>query len=258
MKVYLAGTEKAYMPQVADDSPILVSFASSSQVKLLADLKGRDVVLDSGAFSAWTQGLHIDLDEYIQQIQSTPWLTAAIALDVICAPADEQMRNLDLIEQANLSVPIWPVFHEGDDIELLAEYVRRGYQKICLAGTVSRGKPALLSWVWSVIDEYPPHGTLQYHGLAMTQQAALMVFQGVLDSVDSTTWLTFARNGLTRNTHLLNGRSDDFWRQVRANVPIETWRLIGRFAVEDMCRKPLCERARQPEQGSLLDLLAEV
>ena len=78
-----------------------------------------DVFLDSGAFSAWTRGVEIDIQKYIEFIkQNQDVITVYANLDVISPgrfsmgtkeSAELTLRNQKIMEQAGLS-PL-PVFH---------------------------------------------------------------------------------------------------------------------------------------------------
>lgn len=214
MKMYFAGVKRKSLGDLAPDSPVLVSFAEADERKVARENRDRDLVLDSGAFAAWRRDKPIALCEYLDFLPQVPKLTACVALDVIQGSAEAQLLNLRGMQEAGLGIPVWPVFHEGDDPELLAEYLRLGYTKICLGGTVNRGRPAIIDWLWQVFNRFPPGPQLKYHGLAMTQSEILYTMQGWLDSVDSTTWLTFAKYGVKDNLHMFNGAEAGFLRQI--------------------------------------------
>lgn len=224
IKIYFAGVKRTYLPQLQADSPILLSYASSSERALLPELQGREVILDSGAFSVWRQGHQIDLDAYMTFVSAHPWLTAVVALDVIGGTAEQQLANLDQMEAARLPVTHWPVYHKGDDWDLLLEYRRRGYAKIGLSAAASIGQSSAIDWLWRVLRGCPPTATQAYHGLGLTQQEILATMDGWLESVDSTSWLTLAKYGFKRNAHLLNGRSKPCLRE------------MGRLLMEDIAQ----------------------
>lgn len=158
MDIFLAGMKRAYLPELEANSKVLVSFASHSEKAFLQnmDIEERNVILDSGAFSVWSKGASIEIQDYIDFVRAHPGLEGCIALDVIGGNAEAQLQNLAVMREAKLQTPIWPVFHEGDDMELLKQYIKDGYERICLAGTKSRGRACLQDWVWSVLDAAPP------------------------------------------------------------------------------------------------------
>lgn len=77
-----------------------------------------NLMLDSGAFSAWKSGKEIDIDALIVESLKPRW-TASVGLDVI-GSAEGTRKNLDYM-QAQGS-PAMPVFHIGDPWELLTYY----------------------------------------------------------------------------------------------------------------------------------------
>ncbi len=221
MKIYFAGVKTAYLKDLEPTDPILVSFANANEKNVIDVCKNKDIVLDSGAFTTWRSGRVIsdytqDIKIYCDFIKSkAEKIAAAIAMDVICGSAEDQLSNLDLMLSNGIDKDlIWPVFHEGDDIELLSEYILRGFQKIAIAGTVSRGKPELIDFLYSVFSKVPPSENVKYHGLAMTQQYVLRHMKKHFNSVDSTTWLGLAAYGLKGSSHLLKEKSINFYRKV--------------------------------------------
>jgi hypothetical protein len=221
VKIYLAGICAAYRPQV-EGRHLLVSFHEPSQRRLIT--KGWNAagwMLDSGAFSAWRLGSTIDLEEYMRFIDANEeHLDGYVALDVIpgapgrmptMAEAEEATQktkqNLDKMLQAGLS-PI-PVYHEGESIEVLDDYVSMGFPLIALGGTASRGKKQLMDWLLPIFQRHPDQ---RFHGLAMTQERIIRNLP--FHSVDSTSWLNFAKYGLDANLYLLKGRTVDFYRSL--------------------------------------------
>lgn len=233
MRIYLAGGQLGWREQL-EGHHLLVSYAEPQQLRLLT--AGWDVpgyYLDSGAFTVWRQGRAIDLAAYVEFIKRHEHLLAGyIALDVIPGepgrmPTEEEakiatdktMANLDLMRVAGLK-PI-PVYHEGEPIEVLDEYVRQGHDLIALGGTASRGRPEMVDWLLPLFERFPEQ---KFHGLAMTQ--ARIIRHLPFYSVDSTSWLNFARYGVESNTYLLKGRSQGFNR------------ALGIAALEDIARCP--------------------
>lgn len=86
---------------------ILVSYAYSLEpfVKVKDKSKYRDVMLDSGAFSAWKSGKVIEIGKYIEDCfkikQRHPDIKEIIALDVI-GDAKASMRNAIRMKEAGM------------------------------------------------------------------------------------------------------------------------------------------------------------
>lgn len=91
----------------------------------------RDWMMDSGAYSAYNSGKEIDLHEYINACHllkdSDPTLTEVIALDVI-GSGEGSLRNAVKMKEAGVGYAM-PVFHIGDDWEILKEYCK-GWDKV--------------------------------------------------------------------------------------------------------------------------------
>lgn len=221
MKIYLAGVCKAYRQEVKGNH-LLVSFAEQSQINLISqnwDCAGW--LLDSGAFSMWRRQKAVSLDKYMSFIDKTnQMLDGYFALDVIPGSpgkmptkdeakmaSDESLRNLQIME-LNGFRPI-PVYHEGEPIELLDHLVSRKYPLIALGATASRGRPEIVDWLLPIFQR---HKHQAFHGLAMTQRRIIEWLP--FESVDSTTWLNFAKYGLRGNEHLLRDKTPEFYRRL--------------------------------------------
>lgn len=221
MKIYLAGVCKAFRP-VVEGHHVLVSFHESSQTRLIS--QGWDVagwMLDSGAFSAWRGGRKIDLDGYMRFIdRHHHLLDSYVALDVIpgdpgrmptadeaSRATEETIQNLDKMIASGFR-PV-PVYHEGEPVAVLDHFVERRFPVIALGGTASRGRRELVDWLLPLFQRYPQQ---RFHGLAMTQERIIRNLP--FYSVDSTTWLNFAKYGIEGGAYLLKGRSLDFYRRL--------------------------------------------
>lgn len=75
----------------------------------------------------------------------------------------------------------------------------------------------------------------------MTQAEIITTMSQYLKSVDSTTWLSFARFGVKSNMNLLTGRSLSFYRQ------------LGRMVMEDMAENKPSTAPRKTNQLSLFE-----
>jgi hypothetical protein len=221
VKVYFAGVCAAYEPEVVGQH-VLVSFHEPAQTALISqnwNVKGW--MLDSGAFTAWKKRTEISLDEYMFFIEDhAHLLDCYVALDVIPGqpgrlPTEDEakyatertIQNLDRMVAAGFH-PV-PVYHEGEPIEILDEFVYRGFDLIALGATASRGRPSVVHWLLPIFERYPEQ---KFHGLAMTQQRLLEWFP--FYSVDSTTWLNLQKYGLARNEYLIKNKSPSFYRKV--------------------------------------------
>ncbi len=153
------------------------------------------IFLDSGAFSAWSQGVTIDIDEYIAFIKEHQhYLDVYAVLDSIGDP-EATLRNQDYMESKGLS-PL-PCFHYGEDIKYLNEYLSRGYDYIALGGMVPIGTAELMTWLDGLFSHSLCDGkgnpTIKVHGFGLTSLPLLLRYPWY--SVDSTSWVMIGRFG---------------------------------------------------------------
>jgi len=159
--------------------------------------KNVSLMLDSGAFSAWTKNAQIDIQEYIQFIKDhLHCIDHYFNLDVI-GEAEEGAKatydNQMIMEKAGLS-PI-PVYHCGEDISWLKQYAEDyGYVGIGgLAGTPTRYRHNQLKRVFLAIADKEGYPTVKLHGFAITSIRTMIEFPWY--SVDSTSWVLTSRYG---------------------------------------------------------------
>lgn len=150
--------------------------------------------LDSGAFSAWSKGLQIDIDEYIDFIKvNEKYIDVYSVLDSIGDP-ELTLKNQAIMEKAGLS-PI-PCFHYGEDIKYLKCYLQK-YNYIALGGMVPIGSADLSVWLDSIFSEYICDSTglpiCKIHGFGMTSLKLVLRYPWY--SIDSTSWVATGRFG---------------------------------------------------------------
>lgn len=145
----------------------------------------REWVMDSGAFSAFKSGKHIDLQEFIDvvlEIQETdPSLVEVFGLDVI-DDWEQGLRNVE--EMWRQGVKAIPTYHRGEPEEVLL-HIGDVYPKIAVSGT--GGRPMhrnekvrffnqCLTRVWPA----------KVHGFAVVDEECLRAIP--FHSVDSSSW----------------------------------------------------------------------
>lgn len=149
--------------------------------------------LDSGAFSAWSKGVTIDIDEYIAFIkQHKKYIDVYANLDVI-GNAKETLKNQQYMESKGLH-PI-PVYHKGEHTKYLKQYLQN-YNYIALGGMVGdRGN--LIYWLDSLFIDYLCDSSgmpkVKVHGFGLTSLPLLVRYPWY--SVDSTSWVMTGRFG---------------------------------------------------------------
>lgn len=139
-----------------------------------------EVFIDSGAFSADTQGVSIDIQDYIAYIKRYRHLITTYSnLDVIRNP-EGTWRNQQVMEDEGLA-PL-PVFHGGTDWSWLEHYIER-YPYIALGGLVGKIQSAR---GWLVRCFQMAKGRAVFHGFGVTAWGVLKDFPWY--SVDSSSW----------------------------------------------------------------------
>lgn len=161
------------------------------------DMMRRDgvkIFLDSGAFSAFTQGVEIDLEGYCDYIhRNQDIINVASVLDGIGDPL-KTWQNQQRMEQ--LGVRALPCFHYGEDERYLEHYVA-SYPYITLGGMVPINKAQLKLWLDRIWDRYltDENGMprLKVHGFGLTRLDLMQRYPWY--SVDSSSWVQSAGVG---------------------------------------------------------------
>ena len=180
---------------------------------------GTKVFVDSGAFSAWSRGRKIDVDEYIDYINTnTNELTLFASVDNI---PGELTRTPTLKEKQQSPILSWenymymrervkekdkllPVFHIGEDLKYLNNMCNiildgKHIPYIALGGTVGiRDRKIKENWYkqcFRVIKD-SKNPNVKVHAFGMTSLKILENFP--FASADSTSWLMVANNGNIR------------------------------------------------------------
>lgn len=199
---------------------------------------GIKVFLDSGAFSAFSQGVKIDIEKYCDYcLANADIIEHASVLDAI-GDCDGTWRNQMRMEQ--LGVNPLPCYHYGEPIEVLEWYVSR-YEYITIGGMVPISTPQLLLWldrIWEdVLADADGRPKLKVHGFGLTSLP--LMFRYPWYSVDSSTWVQWAANGMV----LIPGKagqvdvSNKSSRRKQLNQHIDSVSPIETAAIEEEIRK---------------------
>ena len=162
-------------------------FNSQKMVDAVRRHKER-IFLDSGAFSAFTQGASIDLKDYCNFIKRNEDIVdVASVLDAIGDPL-ETYRNQKRMEQ--LGVKALPCFHSGEDFRY-CEYYVANYEYITVGGMVGASTKDLINWLDVVWEKCLVDGAgrpkVKVHGFGITAEAIMERYPWW--SVDSSSWL---------------------------------------------------------------------
>lgn len=179
-----------------------------------------ELFLDSGAYSAWSQGKEINIDDYISFIKENEQVIDVYAnLDVI-GNAQATWANQIYMENAGLH-PL-PVFHYGEDEKWLQRILSRKYEYISLGGMVPISTKDLFQWldhIWLdyLVDKdgYP---IVKVHGFGLTSLRLMLRYPWY--SVDSTSWVVTGRMGSIYIPRQKGGKwiyDEDSWKVAVSN-----------------------------------------
>lgn len=156
---------------------------------------GIKVFLDSGAFSAFTQNVTVDIEKYCDYcLENADIIEQASVLDAI-GDCDGTWRNQMRMEQ--LGVRPLPCYHYGEPVEVLEWYISK-YDYITIGGMVPISTPQLILWLDRIWTDHltNPDGSpkIKVHGFGLTSLP--LMFRYPWYSVDSSTWVQWAANGM--------------------------------------------------------------
>ena len=154
-----------------------------------------DLFLDSGAFSAWTQKVQIDIQEYIAFIKAHEEVIEVYAnLDAIGDPV-KTWKNQKIMEKVGLT-PL-PTLHYGVDEKWIKRYLKLGYEYLALGGMVPISTDQLIPWLdWMFSEFFTDKDGLpiiKIHGFGLTSLPLMLRYPWY--SVDSTSWVITGRMG---------------------------------------------------------------
>lgn len=179
-----------------------------------------ELFLDSGAFSAWSQGKEINIDEYIQFIKDHKEVIDVYAnLDVI-GNAEATWNNQMYMEKAGLN-PL-PVYHYGEDKKWLKRILNKKYDYISLGGMVPISTQDLVHWLDDLFKNHlcdeKGMPTVKVHGFGLTSLRLMLRYPWY--SVDSTSWVVTGRMGSIYIPKSKNGKwiyDEDSWKIIVSN-----------------------------------------
>lgn len=171
------------------------------------------LMLDSGAYSAWTKDQPIDLRRYIKFIKANyDYLSTYVVLDVLPAgheslrtsqavedAAAQSFRNYEVMLDAGID-PI-PVFHQGEDFKWLERMLKLGVKYVGLSTrkdllVFERKQREWLDKCFSILPE-----DVRTHGFGITKIEYLKRYP--FYTVDSTRWALVAAYGNILMPHII-------------------------------------------------------
>lgn len=261
MNVYLSTWLEGNQKAVLDGRRVphrLISyehFKTASQKKreefLMKAADDLEVMLDSGAFSAWSNDKIITLDEYSGFILANPGqFDVVVNLDVIPGKWGQVPSQAEIDRSAGLgwenyyelkrriepsgAIPIH-VYHQGEDIKWLKKIIEE-----CEYFGVSPGNDRTTQQKIKWLDEIMPYLTddkgwaiRKFHGFGVTSEDLMLRYPWY--SVDSTSWVLTGRFGacfipLNGETHKVNF-SGDSPTKTQEGKHFDTYSKIHREAI---------------------------
>ncbi len=177
--------------------------------------ESRTLFIDSGAFTAWSKGKEIDVDEYISYLNNNiDNITLCASVDCIPgeltrkptmkelqeSPVNSWNNYLYMRERIKDKDKLLPVFHIGEDFKHLNKILNTKLDGdfipyIGLGGTVGLSSKVKSDWyntVFKVIRQ-SDNPNVKTHAFGMTSLPLLETYP--FTSCDSTSWLMTAVNG---------------------------------------------------------------
>lgn len=178
------------------------------------------VVLDSGAFSAWTKRLQIDLDEYAAFARrNSEFIDTVVNLDCIPgefgrvpdsaeveASAQKGWENLLHLEN-EWGIRAMPVFHMGERLKWLDRMIDHGCDYVGISPANDRTTNQKRAWLDDVYDhicDADGWPIIKTHGFGVTSVPIL--FRYPWYSADSTSWALFGAYGMILVPQQVNGQ----------------------------------------------------
>lgn len=186
----------------------MVERVRSSSVKPEPKIK---LMLDSGAFSAWSKGEQIDIDDYIQYIEDhRQYIVSYVNLDVIPGKPGQE-RTIEMAEEAAEASyknflymrkhrldPI-PVVHLGEKYKWVQRYLDDGCKYIGLSpstGLIAKvNSMAWLDGIFTRLTDKEGRPLVKTHGFAVSSFDLMKRYPW--HTCDATSWaLTAAFGGI--------------------------------------------------------------
>lgn len=180
------------------------------------------LMVDSGAFSVWSRGEKIDIDDYIRFCKSRPNLSVIVSLDVIppkgvrlTEEVKEQVckegwaNYLKMIRHLPMDKVV-PVFHRGENWKWLDTFLDFGCPYIGLSprydGAPMERRHKFVAQAKKHIYDSTGNPITKVHGFAVTGHEMMMGFKWY--SVDSASHTQLASWGSIIVPPLVNGKWD--------------------------------------------------
>jgi hypothetical protein len=229
---------------------LLASFWYYRKFDLGAITRSCPLILDSGAFTAHTQGGKIDLYEYADWLDSAPRpYDFAFTLDVL---GDERQSFRNWERLRDRGTPTVPVVHFGQKPDAMQRYIDAGAERVALGGLAGGGPtPQAKAWTAVMFRALRDQPHIATHGLGIHLSSPMARFPWT--TTDSSTfgfawrfarlmlwtgrrWHNVPLDGRSLFAHAALVRSYGFEpEQVAVSTP-ETREDLVRFVMRVECR----------------------
>jgi len=198
MKIYLAGIST--LPEMAKyggsylESYLYFENKKVSIGETLTKWGVNDLILDSGAFSAFTMNVKIDIQKYAKTVlENKQYITKCANLDVI-GNAEATYENWLYLKEKGCD-PL-PVIHYGADKKWFDIYLKQHKVKyLALGGLVpyTKQRVKIKNWLDSCFFYIKPYFPVKIHLFGVTTNWILKRYP--IYSCDSTGWLYAGKRG---------------------------------------------------------------
>ena len=210
-----------YIKENMDDKQQIFSLELIREVNKMKKNKV-DLMLDSGAFSAWSKQVEIDIDEYIAFcLQHVDIVSYIVNLDVIPGKFGQKNLPREEVERSarkgyenyeymlSKGIPkskLIHVFHQNEDFKWLQKMVKE-IEYIGISPANDRTTSEKILWLdkcmkYALDEKGMP--LVKFHGFAVTSLQLLMRYP--FYSVDSTSWVMTGRLGSIYVPRYRNGK----------------------------------------------------
>ena len=174
-----------------------------------ADKPAMNLIVDSGAFSAWKLKKPVPLDEYCDYLLANlPWIEHYINLDVINPQNPEEAARAsfeNLLYMRKRGLKPMPVFHVGEHPDWLHRMLDLGIDYVGLSASSLVSRNQVDDWyayAWSQLVDSKGFPTVKAHAFGEGRYESLRKFPWM--SADSTSWIYTSE--LTGTFRLTDGR----------------------------------------------------
>lgn len=182
---------------ICDEAPhVLESYHYVQDQKYVDYMRadGVKVFLDSGAFSAYTLGVSLSVEEYCEYIKRNTDIIrvedGALMASVLDGIGDPLQTYRNQLEMEARGVRPLPCFHAGED-ERYLEYYIANYEYITLGGMVGASSKQLMIWLDRIWSKYLTDGSgaarIKVHGFGITAMPIMQAYPWY--SCDSSSWI---------------------------------------------------------------------